>query len=375
MTAGTARAGESAEAAQPASQASPAQASAGAETLAEEGPVDRGSARDDDESGILQGLPSSPVMVLPVESWGDIESHVPASLVARMIEGLERGKFAVVEATAVGATIPTGACDPESVKGVVAGTDVSHLVRASVVVEGRDYNVRVDLFDAGTGELSATSSDVCEICGHEELASLVGDLSATLRRKLSAAVDPPPLLRVVVEPEGSVVEVDGEVVGVTPIELTLTPGEHDVVVRRQGYVAYRSRLSLIDGVTETVSTELVPLSLAAPEPEVQGEGGRTRATLGWAALGVGVGAAASGVALLVLDERPIQSDCSGENIDMFGNCLYRYNTLAGGVAMLVGGVGALTVGALLVARSRRRGRASNARASVRPGGAGLVLRF
>ncbi len=377
--AGSARAAEPAEAEQTAAEGSAAEASsaegsAAAGASAAGGPDARGSAGDE-ASGILQDLPSSPVMVLPVESWGDIESHVPASLVARMIEGLERGKFTVVEATAVGAKIPTGACDPECVKGVVAGTEVSHLVRASVVVEGRDYNVRVDLFDADTGELSATSSDVCEICGHEELASLVGDLSATLRRKLSAAVDPPPLLRVLVEPEGSVVEVDGEIVGVTPIELTLAPGEHDVVVRRQGYVPHRSRLSLIDGVTETVSTQLAPLRISAPPPEVEGASGRKRTTLGWAAIGVGAGAAIGGVALLVLDERPIQSDCSGENVDMFGNCLYRYNTLAGGVAMLVGGVGALTVGALLVARSRRRGRTSDARATLRPGGAGMIVRF
>ncbi len=326
-------------------------------------------------AGILEDLPSSPVMVLPVESWGDIAPHVPASLVARMIEGLQRGRFSVIEATDVNAPIPIGACDPECVKEVVAGTGVTHLVRASVVVEGRDYNVRVDLFDAESGELSATSSDVCEICGHEELASLVGDLAATLRRKLSAAVEPPPMLRVLAEPEGSTVLVDGEVVGVTPVEVTLTPGEHDVVVRRQGYVAHRSRLALIDGVTETISTELLPVAEEAPAPVTKSPSTRSKVAFGWSAVAIGVGATASGIALLALDERPIRSDCSGENVDMFGNCLYRYNTLAGGVAMLVGGVGALTVGALLVARARRRGRTSTARASLRPGGAGVVLRF
>lgn len=346
----------------------------------EAGAVDRsasaGEAGQGEEGpGILEDVPSSPVMVLPVESWGDIEPHVPASLVARMIEGLQRGRFTVIEATEVNAPIPTGACAPECVKEVVAGTYVTHLVRASVVVEGRDYNVRVDLYDAESGELSATSSDVCEICGHEELASLVGDLAATLRRKLSAVVEPPPMLRVLAEPEGSVVLVDGEVVGVTPVEVTLRPGEHDVVVRRQGYVSHRSRLALIDGVTETISTELLPLTVEPPAPAISGPRERPKVVLGWSALALGVGATASGIALIALDERPIRSDCGGENVDMFGNCLYRYNTLAGGVAMLVGGVGALTVGALLVARSRRRGRTSVARASLRPGGAGIVLRF
>ncbi|MEZ4382931.1 MAG: PEGA domain-containing protein [Nannocystaceae bacterium] len=335
------------------------------------------------DAGVLQDVPTEVVMVLPVESWGSIEEHVPRALVARIEDGLRRGKFTVIDAAAIGASVPSGECDEACMRGLVAGTDATHVVRASVVVDGRDYNVRVELFLGDTGELIAASHDICEICGHEELADMVGDLSAALRRKLSAAVDPPPLLRVVAEPAGSVVSVDGEVVGVTPVEVTVAPGEHDVVVQKAGYVAHRARLAFLDGVVETIRTDLEPapriIDEAPPEPtptrpRPRSDGGASLSRpLAWTSLGVGAGALAGGVALLILDERPIRSDCTGDNIDAMGNCRWRYNTLGGGIALTVAGVGALTLGALLLVRDRRRRGAEERRVAVGTGG--VAVRF
>ena len=289
--------------------------------VAEEGPAS--------DAGVLQDVPTEVVMVLPIESWGEIEEHIPRALVDRMEDGLRRGNFTVIDAAANGGPIPSGECDEACVRSTVAGTNATHLVRASVVVDGRDYNVRVELFLGETGELIATSNDICEICGHEELADMVGDLAATLRRKLSAAVDPPPLLRVVAEPEGSLVTVDGEVVGVTPVEVTVAPGEHDIVVKKAGYVTHRARLAFLDGVVETIRTDLEPAPVIVEEEPVEdkprrGQEASLARPLAWASLGVGAAATAGGVALLILDERPIRSDCTGENVDAMGNCRWRY---------------------------------------------------
>ncbi|MCA9661092.1 MAG: tetratricopeptide repeat protein [Myxococcales bacterium] len=316
--------------------------------VAEEGPAS--------DAGVLQDVPTEVVMVLPIESWGEIEEHIPRALVDRMEDGLRRGNFTVIDAAANGGPIPSGECDEACVRSTVAGTNATHLVRASVVVDGRDYNVRVELFLGETGELIATSNDICEICGHEELADMVGDLAATLRRKLSAAVDPPPLLRVVAEPEGSLVTVDGEVVGVTPVEVTVAPGEHDIVVKKAGYVTHRARLAFLDGVVETIRTDLAPAPVIEeeepPRTKKRALPESTTRPIGWAALGVGVGVTAGGVALLVLDERPIKRECTGDNVDAMGNCKWRYNTLAGGIAMTIVGVGAVALGAVLLARGR-----------------------
>ncbi|MCA9637055.1 MAG: PEGA domain-containing protein [Myxococcales bacterium] len=329
------------------------------------------------DAGILEEVPTEVVMVLPIESWGSIEEHIPAALVEKIVDGLRRGNFTVIDAAAAGVPIPSGECDEACVRSTVAGTDATHLVRASVVVEGRDYNVRVELFRGDTGELIATSNDVCEICGHEELAEMVGDLAATLRRKLSAAVEPPPLLRVLVEPEGSVVTVDGEVVGVTPVEVTVAPGEHDVVVQKPGFVAHRARLAFLDGVVETIRTDLAPAPVIEeeepPPPKKRALPESTTRPIGWAALGVGVGVTAGGVALLVLDERPIKRECTGDNVDAMGNCKWRYNTLAGGIAMTIVGVGAVALGAVLLARDRRRGKSDAQRVAI--DGAGVGVRF
>jgi hypothetical protein len=361
----------------PAAQAQASEAEVpGAQATTESGPQERAPASD---AGVLQDVPTEVVMVLPIESWGAIEGHVPRALVDRIEDGLRRGNFTVIDAAANGGPIPSGECDEACVRSTVAGTDATHLVRASVVVDGRDYNVRVELFLGETGELVATSNDICEICGHEELADMVGGLAATLRRKLSAAVDPPPLLRVVAEPAGSLVTVDGEVVGVTPVEVTVAPGEHDIVVKKAGYVSHRARLAFLDGVVETIRTDLEVAPVIVEEIPVEeapkrrgGEASRAR-PLAWASLGVGAAATAGGVALLILDERPIRSDCTGENVDATGNCRWRYNTLGGGVVLTIVGAGALALGAALLVRDRRRRGDEERRVAV--GARGVEVRF
>ncbi|MBC8068173.1 MAG: hypothetical protein IAG13_07555 [Deltaproteobacteria bacterium] len=69
---------------------------------------------------------------------------------------------------------------------------------------------------------------------------------------------------------------------------------------------------------------------------------------GWTLVGIGVAAVIGGSVLVAIHEQPIESDCEGSHVDRFGNCEYRWNTVAGGATLLVGGLAAAGTGTALV---------------------------
>nr|MBP7292390.1 hypothetical protein [Nannocystaceae bacterium] len=77
--------------------------------------------------------------------------------------------------------------------------------------------------------------------------------------------------------------------------------------------------------------------------------------------------------LAVLDEAPMRSRCSGENIDIEGHCKYRYDSLGAGIGVLVGGAAALATGVALLVVAKRRSKPS--RVAMMPSRGGLTLRF
>ncbi|MBL8970606.1 MAG: PEGA domain-containing protein [Myxococcales bacterium] len=310
------------------------------------------------------------VVVLPLTpTQGGLDERLARILDERVADGLRRGQFAVVTADEVRARVPAGACEAACLREIGAATGARYLVRTEVAVEGRDYNLKLVLLRADTGAPVVTSADLCEICGHEELADRVGDVASALRRKLGAAVEPPPRLRVLTRPDGSEVLIDGVHVGDTPLDITVAAGEHDLVIQRPGFVAHRRRLRLSDGATETISAALGPLPAPAAAPQ------RRLAPIGWAALALGLASTATGTGLIAVDERPILRDCSGVNVDPAGHCKWRHDTLAGGVVLTIVGVAAVALGAALLGVDRQRSKRSPARARVLLHTSGLGLRF
>lgn len=304
------------------------------------------------------------VVVLPIS--GDLDDHIARALEERVAASLRRGGLEVVPAAAVRAGPTVGLRQLGSANGA------RYLVRIEVAVAGRDYNLRLVLLRADSGEPTITSDELCEICGHEELAERVGDMASTLGRKLGSAVDPQPRLRVLTRPDGSGVSIDGAAVGVTPLDIPVAAGEHEVLVERPGFVAHRRRLTFADGITRTIASELGPVAKAEPE---QPRRARRLAPFGWGSLGLGLGATGGGLALVALHQRPILSDCAGANIDAMGRCKWRHDTLTGGVALSLVGVAVITIGVVLLVIDRRRSRRSQARASMLVHPSGLGFRF
>lgn len=291
---------------------------------------------------------------------GDADEALRSRLAADLRGGLARAHLAVIEA-------PTGTpdlCDPACLAALRASTHGDYLLRSTVAVNDRDYQIHLELVDLRTGARLADSDTTCELCGLRELGTVVTDQSALLRTKIEGLKRPPPALVVTTEPSSAMVAIDGVAIGAAPLEQTLAAGKHHVRASLTGYVAEQRELELVPGVRETLHLSL------RRSPEAL----KLR-TVGFAALFTGIPATGAGVGLLAIAGHDYRRRCAGDNIDDEGDCRYVYTTRDGGVGLLVAGALLTVVGAVLLTRTRDRGRGRRLRPALAPTGAGLVGRF
>ncbi|MCH9682106.1 MAG: PEGA domain-containing protein [Deltaproteobacteria bacterium] len=257
-------------------------------------------------------------------------------------------------------------------QALAAQFEVSHVLVVSVTFEDPDYRVGIELVDGRTGDVISDSDRACDLCGMAELGTQVGDMAATMRRELEASMVPAPRLVVTSVPSGAEVELDGEPVGLTPLNIETVEGPHRITVRRFGHVVERQQFELVEGVERRVDVQLrpAPVPVAAPTAVDRRRTGLVAG--GGAALAAGIGVVGGGVAMVVLHGGPIQRDCSGDNVDALGRCRYLHDTRSGGIAMLVTG-GLLAAGgiAMVVIGAKRARTQSNTQRRWQ----GLAVRF
>jgi hypothetical protein len=255
-------------------------------------------------------------------------------------------------------------CDAACVDAMVAESGATFRLRVTLREENRDYTASIEWVDAQGGEVARGEAS-CEICTVDEAA----DAAAKEAAKLLPASQPT-ALAITTDPTGARVTLDGKAVGGTPVELEVEAGPHEIGIELPGYRYEHRAVTVAEGEREEVAVDLV----AAPvddrrKPKLD----RRKAWIaGWTTLGVGVALLAGGITLIAFDEKPVKNDCSGANIDAFGNCAYRWNTLGGGIAMTAVGVAAAGAGVGLVVVSRPR---AQVRASVGPGRTGIAIAF
>jgi PEGA domain len=221
----------------------------------------------------------------------------------------------------------------------------THGTTISVVLEERerDYAMTIALRDA-SGRAGASRTVSCEVCTPDEAAARAGETAIELLR----GPDGQARLQVISRPSGAEIWLDGERVGTTPGELTTTAGLHTVELRKPGHHARARELELVAGSRGSLRIELP----AARNPQA-----RAMRIAGWTLVGVGAAMFIGGIALVAIDEHPIRSECDGRHVDRFGNCEFRWNTLAGGATLLVGGLAAAGTGTALVVIGNARRRA------------------
>lgn len=217
----------------------------------------------------------------------------------------------------------------------------------------------------GEPEAFASTSARCDICGLAELKELLSTKADALRRRLEGDQPVPATLAVTSTPRGATVRIDGELVGITPLERAVTPGVHRVEISQSDYFPKRTSITAARGVHERVHTTLDP----APRMN-------TRRILGATAIGVGAAAVAGGIGLLAIDGREIPRRCDASQRDADGDCRWVHRTQAGGIALTIAGAAfaATGLGVLLVHRRGPRGEYA-LRGTLSPKRVTLTLRF
>jgi hypothetical protein len=232
------------------------------------------------------------ILVWPPELSGIAGEQAAASIRAALRAGLTRADLSPIDAGSAAADCSDPACRGAAAQA--GGAD--YLVTLQVRAIDRDFEVRVQLVDAATGE-SRELVEGCSICGLEDACALVESLGARLgpmrraaveeaaaRRLQEQALQQQPRLRVRSSPPGADIYVDGQKIGVTPLEQPLAVGRHTVELRRADYLVETREVNLSRGLVSDLS---IPLRADGKLPP----SARSRALLisGSTLIGLGVG--------------------------------------------------------------------------------------
>ncbi len=305
------------------------------------------------------------IAVLPILVSGELAEAVRQRLFESLRRGLQRGQFGLANQATIDEVARTGCADQICYRKIRNRTKSSYIVRTFVTISDRDYIIHLDLVDVEENEVVASSEETCEVCGASEVGAVLDAQAAQFRTKLEALIKEPPMVVVNSDPKGALVTIDNVVVGVTPLERKVLPGEHVIRVSTDGFVPEERELVSVAGVRETVAVEMArtPQSI------------RNRK--------LGVGFVASGVPILVggivttaLDIQFCHPDNMGLAPDNAGNCPFLARTAVFGAPII--GVGAVltTLGAVLLYRQKNRQKGKKSlRAGVSPTGVSLSGRF
>lgn len=200
------------------------------------------------------------------------------------------------------------------------------------------------------------------------------------------AVSEPGVLRIVCEPDGGEVLVDGVSVGLSPVpDVSVEPGVHEVVVALAGHHPWRRRLEAQAGAAVDLRVSLTRLppptpaqvAVARPKPVPPTPRSRFRSWLGWGVLGGG--AVVGGIGLLF---GKLASDAHDEFAQNDVPQRRAYDLRDDGerharVANVLFGVGAAlaTTGVVLAASAPSDPEETAVSAALSPAGVSLGVRF
>ncbi|MEM7158606.1 MAG: PEGA domain-containing protein [Myxococcota bacterium] len=297
--------------------------------------------------------PNTRAAILPLVVEGDeMPEADQQQLTGKLVEGLQRGDFEVAEPGEVVAAVPSaGTCSAaECYAEIAKATDASHIVRAVVHAEDRDYRVEMSLADGATGFELATAEDSCQICGVAEVGDLIDAAAATLRTKLDALAQGPATLIVSSNPEGAQVSIDGELKGTTPFDAPVIPGKHVLRISKDGFITVEREVTFVEGIEESQSFELEKVPSRLPSRP-----------WGWVSLGAGIAGlgAATGFAVIGQMETEFTLGGSCDSPDAAGNCPEIWNTEAIVLGTAIAGAALTTLGVAILLNSSRRRKGSD----------------
>lgn len=295
----------------------------------------------------VASAPAQPrASVEPLAITGALEPEWKQELGARMQAGLARGHAELVVRTAA-----SDCRDDACWRDLARTAEVAFVVVGRVAIVERDYDLHIEVRSASDGAIVVRVDQRCELCGIGEAAQQLADLAAAVAAKLDALAAAPATLAIESVPNGAAITLDGAKLGAAPLLREVVPGTHDVTASLAGHRTQTRAIAAAAGVQQLVRFEL----LATTQPRSDRKPLRR---LGWALLGLGAAGVIVGAPLVAIDGRPVTGNCTGENVNAFGVCKYRHDTLAGGAALIGIGAAAIVAGTVIAivthARKRKR---------------------
>lgn len=283
-----------------------------------------------------------PVAVMPLAVEGEVSPEDQAVLQQALLDAL-KGEGLELRSS------PTRCADAECVAELARTSKVVRVVDARVTYTTNDYQIALSVLDEAGASVQSVSLS-CEICTVTDVATRFTEAAEQLREQLRDASAATAVVVVDSSPAGAVVWVDGERLGVTPLEAKIAVGPHELRVERPGHVTQQETFESVAGGRSTFDLTLASVS---DEPS---RGRRAMFIAGLGMVGAGTAASVGGAVLLAIDSRPIQRTCSGDDVDVNGECRFLHDTkLAGTIALATGGA-ALATGIVLAVLGRKAAR-------------------
>lgn len=288
------------------------------------------------------------------------EKGAPEATISALSGSVVAGLTSAGQDAAAGAAWAGSCADDACVREAMSGTSAAAVVILSVEQHDNVYRFSLEARDADSGERLATVDDTCEICGLDEVAELVELRAAALGERLDRPTEG--TLSVTSEPAGAEVYLDGNKVGMTPIELSVAEGAHSVRLVKRGFLDDTRTVDVQVGMEDSMRFKLV----AEPEGSAVA---RRWYVAGGVSMGLGVVGLAAGIPLMLLDTKPYEGNCRA---DPLGNCAKLYDTMGVGASLTTAGVIGLGAGTAMVLIGRKH---SRSRAELEPAPGGLAVRF
>jgi hypothetical protein len=306
--------------------------------------------------------PDSRLAVLAIALTGSDDESLAAACSPTSKGPRARGAFTIVDPAEVErhARRLQRAALPHRPAHATASADFA--LRAVVAVDDRDYVVHLELLAAADGNVLASSEERCDLCGSPRSAPSSrprAPCCAAPSRTSSRAPAPGPSPA---SPPGALVLVDNQLVGTTPVDQPVLEGEHVVRVRLDGYVSDEREVKLVSRRPRAPRPPAAPRPAAGPLPR----------SIGWASLFTGI--PVSPPASACWHRRPLEAVRRRGNIDA-GNCRFLFNTDYRRRRALAAGGALITIGAMLLLRTRDRPQSRRPRAFIGPTGVAVVGRF
>ena len=203
-------------------------------------------------------------------------------------------------------------------------------------------------FDRGRDPVA--SRGYCERCSEQSLRVQIDGMMTALS---SSRILDTGNLKVTSRPAGAKIAIDGNVVGVTPLDQVLPVGPHQLTITSDGHKPEVRDVTVRTGQTSTID---VPFEAGQPPPQglprdrqpdppiVDAGTDQPSRALPFALLGAGGAALATGITLFLLDEDPVSSR------DQDAKRRYR-DTALPGLGLAIGGVVTAGIGGYLLWRT------------------------